>query len=148
MRVAMGDLLPTVSMYQFPENSVLAALRAGNLSFQSGLGDVAQPQPNAGTFSDVNCPTSCWFTGGVTGDLLGRQACWPCYNLCPAGTVWDTTALACSATPATTSPTVPVVQQSPGVSAIQAAGQALGSYLPWVVVGLVALVALPMVLRR
>lgn len=149
--LGVGDFVPTLSMYQFPQNSVLEYAAAGGVNYSgglTGLGDVAQPQPNAGTFSDVNCPTSCWFTGGVTGDLFGRQACWPCYNLCPAGSVWDTTALACSQAPATTSPTVPVTEQSPTVTAIQATGQALGSMMPWVVIGLVALVALPLVLRR
>jgi hypothetical protein len=135
----IGDTVPTSMMYQFAPNSVLQA---------AGLGDVAQPQPNAGTFSDVNCPGSCWWTGGVTGDLFGRQACWPCYNVCPAGTVWDTTALGCSQAPTTVSPTVPVVQQSPTITAIQAAGQAVGSWMPLIIAGVVTILVLPIVLGR
>ena len=74
------------------------------------LGDLraaTQANPNAGTYYDINCPTGCYVLGNVLDMSILGQECWPCHNTCPSGTVWDTTALACSGTPATTNPVVP-----------------------------------------
>jgi hypothetical protein len=54
---------------------------------------------NPGTFWDVNCPAYC-IVGGT--GLFGGNDCWPCSNVCPSGTNFDTTNSVCSATPATT----------------------------------------------
>lgn len=72
-----------------------------------GLGACAQTDPNPGTFSSINCPTSCFVLGNVLDTTILGQECWPCGNVCPSGTCWDTTNLQCSATPATTNGVVP-----------------------------------------
>lgn len=76
----------------------------------SGLGACSQSDPNPGTFSSINCPGSCWWLGNALDTAILGQECWPCGNVCPPGTCWDTTALACSATPTTTNSVVPVTQ--------------------------------------
>jgi hypothetical protein len=115
-------------------------IAAGHL----GLGQVAQANPNAGTYSDLNCPTSCFVLGnGLDMSILGQE-CWPCHNTCPAGTVWDTTNLQCSASPASVNPVVPVTPANP----FQPFLDSIGNYLPWVVIGLVAIVVLPVVLKK
>jgi len=80
-----------------------------------GLGQLAaafQANPDAGTYDDINCPTSCFVLGNVLDMTVLGQECWPCHNVCPAGTVWDTTNLVCSATPATVNSVAPVTQNS------------------------------------
>src|SRR5579872_4747239 len=65
----------------------------------NGLAAAVNPNPYAGTYSDISCPTSCWLLGnGLDMSILGQE-CWPCHNICPTGQKWDTTALACSANP-------------------------------------------------
>lgn len=78
----------------------------------NGLGACAQSDPNPGSFASVNCPTGCYILGNVLDTFLLGNECWPCGNVCPAGTCWDTTNLACSATPVTTNSVVPVAQNS------------------------------------
>lgn len=76
----------------------------------AGLGACSQTDANPGTFSSINCPTSCFLLGNELDTAILGQECWPCGNICPSGTCWDTTALACSATPITTNAVVPTVQ--------------------------------------
>lgn len=60
------------------------------------------PNPNAGTYSDINCPTSCWLLGnGLDMSILGQE-CWPCHNICPSGSIWDTANNVCSGNPTAT----------------------------------------------
>jgi hypothetical protein len=73
----------------------------------SGLGACSQADPNAGNFASINCPNSCYLLGNVLDTMILGQECWPCGNVCPPGTCWDTTALACSATPITTNTVTP-----------------------------------------
>lgn len=68
------------------------------------LGAAVNPNPYAGTYSDIACPTSCYLLGnGLDMEILGQE-CWPCHNVCPSGTAWDTSSLSCSSTPATQAP--------------------------------------------
>lgn len=53
--------------------------------------------PYAGTFQDVNCPSWCFVLGNGVDNLFA--ACTPCYSVCPAGQIWDTTNDVCSANP-------------------------------------------------
>ena len=113
-----------------------------------GLGQVAQANPNAGTYSDINCPNSCYVLGNVLDMSILGQECWPCHNVCPAGTVWDTTNLQCSANPTTTNTVVPTVPQSPTDVTIQNLQQLLGNMGPWVIGGIALIVILPLILKR
>lgn len=70
----------------------------------AGLG--ANPYP--GTYSDVNCPTKCYLAGNLLDTSLFGQDCWPCHNICPVGSVWDTANLVCSGSPEATNPQSPV----------------------------------------
>jgi hypothetical protein len=72
-----------------------------------GMGAIAQANPYAGTYSDLNCPTSCWALGNGLDSILGSM-CWPCHNACPPGTIWDTANNACSGSPSAPNPIVPV----------------------------------------
>lgn len=65
--------------------------------------------PDAGTFSDVNCPWWCWVLGNGIDTAVSSQ-CFPCGNVCPAGSIWDTTNLTCSATPVTSNTGTPQPQ--------------------------------------
>jgi hypothetical protein len=62
--------------------------------------------PDAGTFMDVNCPWWCYVLGNGI-DTAVSSACFPCGNICPAGTIWDTTNYVCSATPKTSNTSTP-----------------------------------------
>jgi hypothetical protein len=62
--------------------------------------------PDAGTFMDVNCPWWCWVLGNGI-DTAVSAACFPCGNICPSGTIWDTTNYVCSATPKTSNTSTP-----------------------------------------
>jgi hypothetical protein len=73
----------------------------------AGLGACAQSNPSAGTYDDINCPTSCFLLGNALDMSVLGQECWPCHNVCPPGTCWDTTGMLCSATPSATNPTIP-----------------------------------------
>lgn len=53
------------------------------------------PYPGAGTTNDPNCGWEC----DIPFYRLGAQCCWPCANICPPGTQWDTTNCVCSQTP-------------------------------------------------
>jgi hypothetical protein len=77
---------------------------------RNGLGSATQANPNAGTYSDLNCPTSCFVLGNVLDMSILGQECWPCHNVCPPGTVWDTSGLVCSSNPAVPNPVVPTTQ--------------------------------------
>jgi hypothetical protein len=69
------------------------------------LGALGVPNTNPGTYSDVDCPFSCFLLGnGLDNAILGNE-CWPCHNICPAGTVFDTTNYVCSSSPVTTNDT-------------------------------------------
>jgi hypothetical protein len=177
MRISLGDFAPAAAMYPIPQNSVTAAVQAGLLpsaptlglsvsdvnsgpvafvnpgagvSGLGGLGACSQADPYPGTFSSINCPTSCWLLGnGLDMELLGQE-CWPCGNTCPSGTCWDTTALACSGTPATTNAVVPTnLDSSPVPTPIDCTSvwnqltnaQCGGSSLP-IILGGVAIVAI------
>lgn len=90
--------IPTLS---FSDLQRLTAPKAGRpcgpVAAPKGMGAVATSNPYPGTYSDVNCPTSCFLLGnGLDMSILGQE-CWPCHNLCPAGTGWDAAALACDA---------------------------------------------------
>lgn len=74
------------------------------------LGACSQADPNAGTYDSVNCPTSCFVLGNVLDTTILGQECWPCHNVCPPGTCWDTSALQCSGTPSATNPVIPSTQ--------------------------------------
>ena len=113
-----------------------------------GFGQVAQANPQAGTYSDLNCPNSCFLLGNVLDMSILGQECWPCHNVCPAGTVWDTTALACSATPQTTNPVVPTVPQSALDVTLTNLQQTIGTIAPWLIGGLVLILVVPMLLRK
>jgi len=74
-----------------------------------GLGQsCAQTDPNAGTISSINCPGWCLPLGWLADLGYTPQSCWPCSNVCPPGTCWDTTNLVCAGAPATTNAVVPV----------------------------------------
>lgn len=73
--------------------------------------------PNPGTFWDVNCPFYC-LVGGT--GLWGGNDCFPCSNICPAGTNWDTTNYVCSSNPITTKCVGGVSGQPNPLSAIPA----------------------------
>jgi len=80
---------------------------------------------NPGTFWDVNCPWYC--AVGGTG-LWGGNDCWPCSNVCPSGTNFDTTNNVCSANPTTTK----CVQGIPGTPSLSI------PFGAWVGIGAVA----------
>ena len=144
----LGDTVPTSALYPIPQNSVLEYLAAGGMSYSGGLGQVTQANPNAGTYSDINCPTACWWLGnGLDMSTLGQE-CWPCHNTCLAGTIWDTTNLVCSASPATANQVTPVTAQSPLDITLQTFGQTFSSAVPWLIGGAVLIFALPLLLRR
>lgn len=73
----------------------------------AGLGACSQADPNAGTASSINCSAVCANTWPFA-EMF--QTCWPCANVCPVGTCWDTTNLICSPNPATTNQTTPASQ--------------------------------------
>lgn len=141
-----------------------------------GLGDVAQSNPTPGTYYDLNCPNSCYLLGNVLDTSILGAECWPCHNVCPAGTVWDTAALRCSSAPGSTNPVVPVTEQSPAVTVAQSkcaagggtwdpVGQACSctgwdptsmtcspiapylQYIPWIVGGIALLAITPLLLN-
>jgi len=96
---------------------------------RSGLGQtlVAPGNPNGGTYSDINCPGTCYMLGNVLDMAILGNRCWPCHNVCPAGTVWDTTNLVCSANPASVNPVTPASSQDTGNGVPQdVCSQALG----------------------
>jgi len=72
----------------------------------SAMGLGAPPVAYAGTYSDPNCPTWCFFAGNVVDEAISNS-CWPCHNICPDGTQWDKSSSSClpvgGGTPATTS---------------------------------------------
>jgi hypothetical protein len=114
VRVAPSKIARTPAEFAAGLKSTVAAYQraAGRLplviplpkSGMSGLGASA----NAGTYSDPNCPFSCFVLGnGLDMAVLGSE-CAPCHNICPTGTVWDTTNLVCSSTPAAVNPMTPV----------------------------------------
>lgn len=73
-------------------------LGGGVLDFLTGHSN-ACGNPYQGTYSDVNCPTRCWVLGnGLDTAILG-VTCWPCHNVCPTGTIWDTKNQKCATTP-------------------------------------------------
>jgi hypothetical protein len=76
-----------------------------------GMGQLAAcvqgGNPSAGTYSDINCPNSCYVAGNVLDMMFLGQQCWPCHNVCPSGYCWDTTALQCSANPTGQNTAVP-----------------------------------------
>lgn len=121
----------------------------------AALGTCAQANPNAGTYSDLNCPTSCFLLGnGLDMSMLGQE-CWPCHNVCPPGTCWDTGALQCSATPGTVNPVTPVTQtDAPAPAPVDCSGtwnsmfnsQCGGSTLPLTIGGIAIVAILAVVL--
>jgi hypothetical protein len=67
----------------------------------SSLGPAANNCANntkPGTSGDVNCPFWCF----ALPDFMWPASCWPCSNICPTGTNFDTTNNVCSANPVTT----------------------------------------------
>lgn len=104
--LGVGDFVPTLAMYQFPQNSVLEYEAAGGISYGGGLTGLGGlgtsmfcPVAVPGTDCDPNCPSWCAFVP-LSSDM--SLSCWPCSNVCPTGQQWDTTNLKCSATPTTT----------------------------------------------
>jgi hypothetical protein len=101
---------------QITDAQSAANCAAGGGTYDSDTGDCSAPvggslysgllgtanncanNTNPGTTGDVNCPFWCSFLPSV----LQTAACWPCTNICAAGTNFDTTNNVCSATPATT----------------------------------------------
>lgn len=75
-----------------------------------GLGVASQANAYAGTYDDINCPTSCFVLGNVLDTAILGAECWPCHNVCPPGTVWDTAVEACSSNPAVPNPVTPTTQ--------------------------------------
>lgn len=136
-----------------------------------GLGAVAQAgNPNAGTYYDINCPNRCYVMGNVIDTSLPSflgfgNKCWPCHNVCPPGTVWDTNVDGCSAAPVAPNPVVPITELTPDQACAASGGtydpntgfcapptpldtsvSKLVGYIPWVVGGLVAMTVLPALL--
>jgi len=113
VRVAPSALARTPAEFASGLKATVAAYQraAGRLPLviplkrgMSGLGASA----NAGTYSDPNCPFSCFVLGnGLDMAVLGNE-CAPCHNICPSGTAWDTTNLVCSAAPAAVNPMTPL----------------------------------------
>lgn len=126
-----------------------------------GLGAVAQANPDAGTYYDINCPNSCYVLGNVLDTAILGAKCWPCHNVCPVGTVWDNAAQACSGSPVTPNAEVPVTQLpdcpsgsswdaqlskcvAPGADFLPT----LQGYLPWILGGVVLLAIVPSFMGR
>jgi hypothetical protein len=71
---------------------------------QLGTPGVGSPANNCanngapGGSGDVNCPFWCM----AMPDFMWPASCWPCANICPTGTNFDTTNNVCSANPTTT----------------------------------------------
>ena len=79
----------------------------GGLRGVGGVGATAPTNPYPGTYDDINCPFSCWLLGnGLDISILGQE-CWPCHNICPSGTGWDTSTLTCDAAGATAAANLP-----------------------------------------
>ena len=128
-----------------------------------GMGAATQANANAGTYSDINCPGSCYLLGNVLDMSILGQECWPCHNVCPSGTVWDTAAMACSSNPSAPNPVTPTTQDSsdPATACAAAFGtydpntgvcttitSQLGTYLPWILGGLALLMLAPLATSR
>ena len=93
-------------VYDGDSEECMAPSTSGSTASTAGPTSPNLANPDAGTFEDVNCPFWCWLLGNGI-DTAVSAACFPCGNVCPAGTIWDTTNYVCSATPATSNTSSP-----------------------------------------
>jgi hypothetical protein len=105
----------------------------------TGMGDTCNPITGAncaGTYGDPNCPSSCYLLGNGLDTLLLGDECWPCHNICPSGSSWDTTQLLCldsNGNPVAGGTAGPTVSVTPTPSASPTTSSATGcpGYCSW-----------------
>ena len=94
-------------------------MRAIPIPMLRGLGVSATPgvipYSGAGTSNDPNCGWAC----DIPFYQAFAQQCWPCHNICPPGTQWDTTNEVCSSAPQTVNP---ATQPTPGAVGVLGSG--------------------------